>query len=39
LADIYKELDMGAHDHIWIDLSSNGPPLRKNITKIITVAD
>ena len=39
LADIYKELNMGAHDHIWIDLSSNGPPLRKNITKIITVTD
>ena len=39
LADIYKELETGAHDHIWVDLSSNGPPLRKNITKVITVSD
>ena len=39
LADIYKELEMGAHDHIWVDLSSNGPPLRKNITQVITVPD
>ena len=39
LADIFSELEMGPHDHIWIDLSGNGPRLRKNITHVIMVND
>jgi hypothetical protein len=32
-------LDFTAHDHLWVDLSGNGPPLRKNISTIINVND
>ena len=37
LNDLFRELDFGPHDHLWIDLSGNGPPLRRNTTQIITV--
>ena len=37
LSDIFKDLELGPHDHIWVDLSSNGPTLRKNITQVITM--
>lgn len=39
MADIFKDLDFGAHDHLWVDLSGNGPPSRKNISTIINVND
>ena len=41
MAEIFreKELDFGPHDHLWVDLSGNGPPLRKNISTIINVSD
>ena len=37
LSDIFKDLDLGPHDHIWIDLTGNGPTLKKNITQVITI--
>ena len=37
LGDIFDELELGAHDYVWVDLSGNGPKLRKNLTHVITV--
>ena len=36
LADIFDDLELGAHDHVWIDLSGNGPKLRKNLISSIS---
>ena len=37
LGDIFDELELGAHDYVWVDLSGNGPKLRKNLTHVITI--
>ena len=39
LADVFDELELGPHDFVWCDLSGNGPRLRMNLTRIITVGD
>ena len=27
LGDIFDDLELGAHDYVWVDLSGNGPKL------------
>ena len=40
LAGIFDDLALGPHGHVWIDLSGNGPKLRKkNLTHDITIND
>ena len=39
LNDVFTQLNFGPHEHLWLDLSGNGPPLRRNISEIITVND
>ena len=31
LADIFDDLALGPHVHVWIGLSGNGPKLRRNL--------
>ena len=39
LSEIFDDLDMQPHDHIWLDLSGFGPPIRKNITHVVNVEE
>ena len=39
VADIFTDLDMGPHGHIWIDLTGHAPPLRRNILQVISTTD
>ena len=37
LGDIFDELELGAHDYVWVDLSGNGPKPRENLAHVITI--
>ena len=37
LGEIFDDLELGPHDHVWVDLSGMGPKLRKNLTHVITI--
>ena len=39
LSDIFSDLSLGPHDHVWVDLTGHGPPLRKNIVQVIITTD
>jgi hypothetical protein len=39
LSDIFSDLSLGPHDHVWLDLTGHAPPLRKNILQVITTTD